>query len=298
VCLFDPRTGTTVGTFRAAAQTAQPLSTAISFSADGRTVLIRCNQVAEVRDAEDGRRRGPPLAQEDGFLAALSPDGRLLATGGRLAVLRVWSAETGTQVGRDMVHPSWVEAIEFHPTGAHILTSGKDQPVRVWSTATGDLEAEFQASMHMVARFTPDGKAVVTATADGAVDVWDWRSNARLVPTRRLALLFDETWNDARTLELSRDGRVAVVGGRPAVHVLSLADLNPDPQWTVKELTDWAELVSHQRFLNNGPARLTGPEWLDRWLAFRGRHPAALPGESAPRPSTGGSRFPRSVPEP
>jgi eukaryotic-like serine/threonine-protein kinase len=286
VWIIDPVTGQRVTDFRVVPggvkNSAYFTRNPINFTSDGRTVILLLAASAEVRDL-DGKLRFPPLSHPEIQHAVASPDGRLVATGGSDSIVRLWDASTGRRIGREMSHPSWIDGgIEFHPLGGHLLTSGKDHAVRIWNVASNQLEAELQLPEVVAARFTPDGRAVITVGGSGTLTVWDWRSAVPLLPTRRLPLDSAVVWRDERFLEISPNGQFVSVSGTPAVHVVSLAALDPAARWTAKELADWSEIVSHQRTLASGLSRLSGPEWLKRWQAFRTRHPDRLPGDTAP----------------
>jgi WD40 repeat protein len=277
--LFDPSTGQTVPDV-----TCEKGSSLwrVKFSSDGETLLVPGSLTFQVRAAVDGRERFPQFTSPDFQNTANSHDSRLIATGGRNKVLRIWDGKTGRQVGGDLPHPSWIDGdIVFHPGGGYVCTGGKDGLIRVWDLNTGK-QLSAVPSLGGLAAFTPDGNALVTASYVGLVEVWDWRSGTRLLPSRQLALTEDAYWTGLRQIRISPDGRLAAVSGRPAVHVLSLAALSPPGDWSDRDLTEWGELIAHQRFHQNGLTNLTGDEWLARWRAFRGRHPDSLPGEPPP----------------
>ena len=87
-----------------------------------------------------GRGLGPPGARvnHDSMVAAvaLTPDGRLLATGSADHTARVWDAGSGgeqTWVGHDAA----VTAVALDPGGDLLATGGEDRAARVWEVASG-----------------------------------------------------------------------------------------------------------------------------------------------------------------
>src|SRR5262249_5572756 len=73
------------------------------------------------------------------------------------------------------------------------------------------------------AGFSPAGRATVAAGGDGTVEVWDWRAGRRLLPPRALPLATDWAFTGNRAVQISPDGRLVAIGGRPDLHLLSLA---------------------------------------------------------------------------
>src|SRR5262249_8373806 len=71
------------------------------------------------------------------FDAALSPDGKLLASAGAGRGVCIWDAATGKELRSFL--PKWnqhVHYIAFSPDGK--LLAGSDGPVHLWDVATGE----------------------------------------------------------------------------------------------------------------------------------------------------------------
>jgi WD40 repeat protein len=172
--------------------------------------------------------------------------------------------------------------------------------------ATGTVLAELPAHPGQMysARFSPDGRLLVTACRDRTVRVWDWRAGrlvsppfehgkdataATFTPDGRWVLSVSvdgiaRAWDwrtgkpvtppptiegEPLSLVVASDGRRAVVGGeQAALAVLDLGELaraDADPD----ALCRWAELLSGQRLHEGGGAvNLSAAEWLERWRAF------------------------------
>jgi WD40 repeat protein len=234
----------------------------------GRTVLVAINGQLQVWDAQTGRLRFDPPRHPDLLYAIFSADGRLIASAGADSALRLWSAETGAPRGPALVHPSWIDSgIDFHPDSRHVLTICKDMALRVWDVTTGQLAAPpLRPATIGAARFGPDGRVIVSAGYDGTVEVWDWRAGRHLLPARKLPLVRDWGFNGNRSVQISPDGHRVAVGGRPDLHILSLADLDAIEAGSPDELIRRAELLCHHRVHEGGLlAHLTGDEWLRRW---------------------------------
>src|SRR5262249_53902216 len=74
--------------------------------------------------------------QAEVYAVGFSPDGDLLATGGRDRAVRLWRAEDGRALGTSLWHPKEVLALSFTPKGDGLLTAAKDNTLRLWQIAT------------------------------------------------------------------------------------------------------------------------------------------------------------------
>jgi WD40 repeat protein len=80
---------------------------------------------------------GKPLKRIDGkdgplHCGALSPDGRLVATGGVDGMVRLWDLEAGREVHVLRGHTNLVTAVLFFPDGRRLLSASQDGTVRLW----------------------------------------------------------------------------------------------------------------------------------------------------------------------
>jgi len=65
--------------------------------------------------------------------AALSADGRLLATASQDQTVRLWDVAMGLPLGLPLGHPKPVRAVAFTPDGKRLLTGSMDGVGRLWS---------------------------------------------------------------------------------------------------------------------------------------------------------------------
>lgn len=120
-------------------------------------------------------------ARKDGFGAgelytvAFSPDGKLLATGGRL---RLWDVASRAIIATLSGHV--VNQAVFSPDGAILATAGQDGTARLWDVAARSHRATLTGHDHAVegAAFSPDGRVLATAGSDATVRLWDVAARA------------------------------------------------------------------------------------------------------------------------
>ncbi len=103
------------------------------------------------------------------------PSGEVATIRGKTVVLRTGSGTRTLEGHRDRV-----TGVDFSPDGALLVTSSRDSDARIWRVADGE---SIQALQHNTAvhdaRFSPDGKWVVTAAFRGSL--WDVSDGSNLL---------------------------------------------------------------------------------------------------------------------
>ncbi len=169
---------------------------------------------------------------------AISPDGKLLATGGFDNLVKIWEiAEDGTLKEKKVLtgHTAPVYAVAFHPTDGKLLASAsQDKTGRVWDIDDGKMKAELKGHTDIVdtIAFSPDGKLLATAGADKSVRLW--------------------TPADGKEVKNlgAHDGSVYSLAFSPDRKRLATAGAGKDnlvKLWDVKEQKEFKQLKGHEQ---------------------------------------------------
>lgn len=148
----------------------------LGFSADGKTLLSSASDgVARLWDVDTGKQR---LAINVGsswqLPAALSADGRVVATGGD--IVRLWDAHSGTKLPRPRFAggPGPVNNVAFSPVGSLLAVDRFTTGITLWDVAAGregrTFVTGYSGTVEMA--FSPDGKRL--AAFGGGPEVWAW----------------------------------------------------------------------------------------------------------------------------
>ncbi|QLE57136.1 NB-ARC domain-containing protein [Nostoc sp. TCL26-01] len=111
------------------------------------------------------------------FSLALSPDGKLLATGDMDGQIHLWQVADGKNLLMFKGHKNWVWTVAFSPDGQILASGGHDGLVKLWNTQTGDCLKILDQHTGIVysVTFSPDGQTLASGSVDTSIRLWDVR---------------------------------------------------------------------------------------------------------------------------
>jgi WD40 repeat protein len=111
-----------------------------AYSATGKYVYtVGADRTAKIWDTAQLDQKDPhPRTIMKGHLkyvlaADMSPDEKMLVTGGADKALNLWEVTSGRLLGQLQGHTSDVESVAFTPNGRLIISASEDRSVRIWS---------------------------------------------------------------------------------------------------------------------------------------------------------------------
>jgi WD40 repeat protein len=172
-----------------------------AMSRDGKLVLTasedgKARLWSALANPDEGRLVGTDRGL---YTARFSPDVRRIAVGAGDNSARIWDLASRQLVGKEMKHRGPVYSVAFSPDGKYLITGSSDFSARVWRADDGSPiggvpriprdcdkdpppEPEPEPGAYTSCGevygvgFSPDGNSVFSASSDGKVRIWDWKT--------------------------------------------------------------------------------------------------------------------------
>jgi len=154
---------------------------ALVFAAGGAQLFAAGGQPGvsgEVRQwtVPDGRLMRTFEGHRDAVYAlALSPDGKVLATGSYDQKIKLWNVEDGKEIRTLSGHNGCVYGLSFRPDGKLLASASVDRTVKLWDVASGDRRDTLSQSLKDLnaVTFSPDGKRLLAGGGDNRIRLWE-----------------------------------------------------------------------------------------------------------------------------
>ena len=247
---------------------ANAINERIAFSPDGKSLLRWGSRRPglEVLDFETGELRFPKIANENQAIGGLdfSPDGKRIAiAGGRNPTVRVFDLESGEFVGKNLLHAAEVHSARFSPDGKSVVTGCRDGHARIFDWKSGELRLK---------EMTHEGSVVNAVFSCDAKFVFSIGGDNQLrvwdAVEGNLALRPFPVPAGSIQLKISCDSRyVAVAGGQ--IMVFNLSELQTEPEIDLNQARQISVLLSNKTFQDGALVTLSSKQWLEKWQTYK-----------------------------
>lgn len=232
---------------------------AVAFSPDGATVYAAGGEAGIVGIVQSWKTSdGAPLQSFEGHLdaayaLAVSPDGKMIATGAYDQKIRLWDTATGKEIALLKGHNGVVSGLSFRPDGKVLASASADRTVKLWSVPGGQrLDTLSQPTKEQTSVvFSADGKQLFAAGGDNRIRLWQISADAKEGTNKIITSRFAHE-GGILNLALSADGQLlASTSTDKSLKLWSTADLTEkiplekQPDWSpALAFTDKAQLVA------------------------------------------------------
>ena len=155
--------------------------------------------------------------REGAYALAVSPDGKIIATGGNDKAVKLWDAGTRSLIGELEGHTGTVTTLDFSPDGKLLASGSTDKTIKIWDTANRSLRSTITDGLSQKiyeVDFHPDGTRIAAASWDFTREpfkVFGW-AKVFEVTTGKLLYRVEGTAHPASTVRFSNDGEQLAVG--------------------------------------------------------------------------------------
>jgi len=214
--------------------------------------------ISRLPPAAEGQTTGSPPIEVLGLLErspagvtalAISPNGRILATGDRSGYINLWEIATLSWFGRLEGHESGDALLDlaWSPAGDRLLSADRDGNVFIWDILTFQSLHQIQSPAEALAlSYSPDGQSFAVATGDGQIVTRQSTSPYRELSSRSLdrvlsGLDFASGWDTFAAFtpdgelsvwpligEPASEPTISLVGHTPAIANATAQAYSPD----------------------------------------------------------------------
>lgn len=161
---------------------------------------------------------------------ALSPDGKILATGHANGEVRFWQVADAKLLCQNKAHNSTVWSVAFSSDGKMLATGSFDRTIAIWDVNLGQVTQTLESHEDWVwaVAFSPDGNKLASGSSDRTIKIWDLNTANCITISQAHNDLID-------TVNFSPDGKLLASGG--ADQIIKI--------WDVQQAEIFAILPGH-----------------------------------------------------
>ena len=157
-----------------------------------------------------------PVGKKNIYALAYSPDGHLLATGGKDSFLRLIDVDEGREIRNHKAHWNFfVDAVVFSPNGDVLYYGVGNNNVRVWDYRDWKQLGKIQVSVGVVNTLavSPDGQLLAVAGGNGIVRLLNSETGNQVAELRGHTHPLVGIRSGVRRVVFSADGRLLASSG-------------------------------------------------------------------------------------
>jgi len=194
----------------------------LNFSINGEVLLAGGgeegnNGLCVAWNIRTGERIGVYGEGFDTILAVdISPDHKMIATGGPDKKVRVYAIDGGAELYKLEPHTDWILSVKFTPDGEVLSTADRQGGLYLWQAANGRAVEQLkghEGAIYSLA-YTEDSQYLLSSGQDGTVQIWDTWTYARVRSFKAHAtpVLNLDVAKDNRIVTTSSDNTTRVWG--------------------------------------------------------------------------------------